>query len=130
MELFGICFELCFNLSIFVLLFKNTLYRQVFGAPIRSYISPVVANIYIYNIYKNVEKTAINSFHTPPILWVRFVDDPFYVNKRSCVGEFHDHLNGISFFIKFTYELVMDFRLPFLNVLVTRQHKPLSLIMM
>ena len=61
-------------------------------------------------------------FGTPPTLWVRFVDDTFCVMKCSYVGEFHDHLDGISSFIKFTHELEMEVRLPFLDILVTRQH--------
>ena len=69
-----------------------------------------------------VEKTAINTFHTPPTLWIRFFDNTFCVIKRSCVGEFHDHLDNISSFIKFTYELEMESRLPILDVLVTRRH--------
>ena len=106
-----LCLELCFNFTVFS--FKNTLYRQVFGAPMGSCISSVVANIFM----AYVEKTAINTFHTPPTLWVRFVDDTFCVIKCSCVREFHDHLDGISSFIKFTYEL---------DVLVTRQHNGAS----
>ena len=83
-----------------------------------SCISPVPSNIFMAYI----EKTAINTFHSPSTLWVRFVDDTFCVIKHSCVGEFHDHLDGISSFIKFTYELEMEGRLPFLNFLVTRAH--------
>ena len=83
-----------------------------------SCISPVVANIFIAYL----EKTSINTFHTPPTLRVRFVYDTFCVIKRSCVEEFRDHLDGISSFIKFTYELEVDGRLPFLDVRVTRQH--------
>ena len=85
-----LCLELCFNFTVFS--FKNTLYRQVFGAPMKSCISPVVANIFM----AYVEKAAFNSFQTPPRLWVRFVDDTFCVTKRSCVGEFHDHLDGVE----------------------------------
>ena len=110
-----LCLELCFNFTIFS--FKYTLYRQVFGAPMGSCISPVVANIFM----AYVEKTAISIFQTPPTLWVRCIDDTFCVIKRSCVGEFHDHLDGISSFIKFTFELEVDGRLPFLDVFVTRQ---------
>ena len=111
-----LCLELCFNFSVFS--FKNTLYQQVFGAQMGSCISPLIANIFM----AFVEKTAINTFHTPPTLWVCFADDTFCVIKRSCVREFHDHPDGISSFIKFTYELEMEGRLPFLDVFVTRQH--------
>ena len=50
-------YKVCFNFTVFS--FKNTLYRQVFGAPMGSCISPVVANIFM----AYVEKTAINTFH-------------------------------------------------------------------
>ena len=111
-----LCLELCFSFTVFS--FKNILYRQAFGAPMESCISPVVANIFTAYL----EKTVISTFHTPPTLCVRFVDDTFCVIKRSCVGEFHDHLDGTSSFIKFTYELEIDGRLSFLDVIVTRLH--------
>ena len=66
-----LCLELCFNFTVF--LFKITLYRQVFRAPMGFCISPVVANIFM----AYVEKTIINTFHTQPTLWVHFVDDTF-----------------------------------------------------
>ena len=97
-----LCLKLCFNFKVFS--FKNTLYRQVFGAPMGSCISPVVANIFMAYF----EKTAINTFHTPPTLWVRFVDDTFCVIICSCVREFHDHLDGISSFIKFITGSLMN----------------------
>ena len=54
-----LCLELCFNFTVF--LFKNTLHRQVFGAPMGSCISPVVANIFMAYI----EKTSYQHFsHT------------------------------------------------------------------
>ena len=72
-----------------------------------SCISPVVANIFM----AYAEKTAINTFHTPPTLrFVLLMTHFVCVIKRSCVVEFHNHLDGISFFIKFTYELEMDSR--------------------
>ena len=80
-----LCLKLCFNFTVFS--FKNTLYRQVFEAPMGSCISPVVANIFM----AYVEKTALNTFHTPLTIWIRFVDDLFCTIKRSCVREFHDH---------------------------------------
>ena len=108
------CLDLCFKSTIFS--FKNTLYRQTFGAPMGSCVSPVVANIFM----EFVEETAINTFHTPPKLWIRYVDDTFCILKRSCVDEFHEHLNSISESIQFTFEREVDGRLPFLDVHVIR----------
>ena len=95
-----LCLELCFNFTVF--LFKNTMYQQVFGAPMGSCISPVVANIFMAHVGRQ-----LSTLYTPPTLKVCFVDDTFCVIKCFCVEEFHDHLDGISSFIKFTYELEM-----------------------
>ena len=75
-----------------------------------SFISPVVADIfmaYVEDMYQHF------TYH---LLWIYFVDDTF------CVREFHDHLDDISSFIMFTYELEMDGRLPCLDVHDTRSH--------
>ena len=36
-----------------------------------------VTNIFLTEI----EKTAVNIFHSPPTLWIRFVDDTFCVSN-------------------------------------------------
>ena len=43
-----------------------------------------------------VEHRAISTFHTPPKLWVRYVDDFFCVIEQQYAEEFHKHLNSIS----------------------------------
>ena len=42
--------------------FKNVLYRQIFGVPMGSCISPILADIF----KEFVEHRAISTFHTPP----------------------------------------------------------------
>ena len=88
-----------------------------------SCISPVVANIFM----EYVEHTAITTFHTPPRLCVRYVDDTFCIMKRSAADEFHQHLNSISSSIKFTVEHEQNNSISFLDVKVTRHKNNSSL---
>ena len=81
--------------------FYDTLYRQIFGAPMGSCISPVVANIFI----KHIKRQALTTFREPPRIWLRYVDDVFCVIKSLVIDDFHHHVNSISPKVKFTLEL-------------------------
>ena len=63
--------SICLKSTVFS--FKNVLYRQIFGVPMRSCISPILADIFM----EFVDHRAISTFHTPPKSWVRYVDDTF-----------------------------------------------------
>ena len=70
---------------------------------------------------KFVEHRAISiSFHTPPKLWVRYVDDTFCVIEEQYAEEFHKHLNSVSPSTTFTLEREQNQSLAFLDVKVTR----------
>ena len=81
-----------------------------------SCISPIIANLYM----EHIEHTAITTFHTPPNLWLRYVDDTFCILDKKHISGFHSHLNSICSHIQFTMENEHDFSLPFLDVLVSR----------
>ena len=82
----------------------------------RSCISPVLANIFI----ENIERQVLTAFREPPRIWLRYVDDVFCVIKLSVIHDFHHHVNSISPNIKFTLELEDNSSLAFLDVRVNR----------
>lgn len=54
------------------------------------------------------EKNTMETFHTRPKVWWRYVDDTFTVIKGSHVAEFHDHINNQLQEISFTREIETD----------------------
>ena len=51
----------CFSSTVFS--YKNSLFKQIFGTPMDSCISPIITSLYM----EHVEHTAITTFHTPAI---------------------------------------------------------------
>ena len=96
--------------------FNDTLYRQIFGAPMGSCISPVVANIFM----EHIERQALSTFREPLKISLRYVDDVFCVNNLSVIDDFHHHVNTLSPNIKFTLELENNSFLAYLDVRVNR----------
>ena len=96
--------------------YKNSLFKQIFITPMGSCVSPIIASLYM----EHVEHTAITTFHTPPTLWLRYVDDTFCILNKDHINDFHSHLNSICSHIQFTIEKEHNFSLPFLDVLVKR----------
>ena len=82
------------------------------GSPV----STVVANL----VMEDVEKRARSTFHSPPKLWKRYVDNTFVIIHKNSVEDFLYHLNTIENSIKFTIKKEADYTLPFLDTLVRR----------
>ena len=108
------CVELCLYSTVFS--FNDSLYRQIFGVPMGTCISPVVANIFM----EHIERQALTTFREPPRIWLRYVDDVFCVIKSSVIDDFHHHINSISPNVKFALELEDNNSLAFLDVYVKR----------
>ena len=69
-----------------------------------------------------LEQTSIKTFHSPPMCWLRYVDNVYAVIKGEHLDNFHQHLNSMQASIKFTREKEVIGTLSFLDVTVTRKH--------
>ena len=67
-----------------------------------------------------VEHRTISTFHTPPKLWVRYIDDTFCVIEQQYAEEFHIRFNSILPSITFALECKQNQSLAFLDVKVTQ----------
>jgi hypothetical protein len=94
--------------------FNGKIYRQKSGSPMGSPISGLLAEI----VMQHLEEIAMRVIK--PKLWVRYVDDTFVILKNSDVPNVHEYINTIVPSLKFTIETEKDFKLNFLDVLVTR----------
>ena len=108
--------SLCVNNTVFT--YKDTFYKQTEGMAMGSPLSPIICNVYM----DRLEKDAIESSPKKPTLWLRYVDDTFLLWDHSSqeLGMFLEHMNIQKQQIKFTMEIEVEGRLPFLDVLVTR----------
>ena len=61
------------------LTFRGKHYKQIFGTVMDSPVSTVVANL----VMEDVEKRALSTFHSPPKIWKRSVDDTFVISTKT-----------------------------------------------
>lgn len=106
--------ELCTNNSYFE--FDGTFYLQIFGMAMGSPLSPVLANIFL----EYVERDLLPSFPgVPPSFWVRYVDDVLaLVSPDFDLEKFLSYINSLYPTLKFSYEWETGGVIPFLDVLI------------
>ena len=97
--------------------FQGDRFKQIFGCPMGSPVSAILANL----VMEYVEEKALLSAPNPPKWWFRYVDHSHVCVKREQVDEFHSHLNSINVYIKFTIEIESDGSNAFLDTKTTRQ---------
>ena len=89
---------------------------QIFGCPMGSPVSAILANL----VMEHVEERALSTAPHPPKWWYRYVDDSHVCLAREHLTEFHFHLNLINQHIKFTVEEESDRSIAFLDTKTTR----------
>ena len=94
-------------------------YKQSHGAPMGGGLSGILSDIYMeyleeknFKIYKH-------------LTWYRFRDDTIMkwnYTKYGPIEEFLKFLNNIDPYLKFTYEIENNYKISFLDILITRNH--------
>ncbi len=87
-------FTFCLNAT--YLAYKDNYYQQTFGTAMGSPVSVTVANL----VMEDVEERALQSYHSPPLFWKRYIDDVCAVEPS----------------ITFTMELESDSKIAFLDI--------------
>ena len=93
--------ELCLSNTYFV--FRSKFYKQKFGAPMGSPISPGVADLCM-EVFEE-EMLANCPEHMVPKIWIRYVDDTYTILHEYFIEDFTKYLNSINENIQFTREI-------------------------
>ena len=109
--------EFCLSTTYFV--FQGTFYKQQFGAPMGSPISPGIADLSM-EVFEE-EMLAYCPRHLAPDLWLRYVDDTFTVLHEYSIEPFSAFLNGRNPHIQFTKEVEENDKLAFLDTCIHLQ---------
>ena len=91
--------------------YENTPYQQVFGCPMGSPVSALLANM----VMEHIEEQALSTFVARPKWWFRYVDDSHACLKKVEVNNFLCHLNSVNSSIQFTHEVESSDGLAFLD---------------
>ena len=109
--------EFCLNTTYFV--YQGTYYKQKFGAPMGSPISPGVADLSM-EVFEEAMLNSCPVFLTPAV-WLRYVDDTFAILHEYVIEEFFTFLNSQNSHIQFTKEPEVEGKLAFLDVEIVLQ---------
>ena len=96
--------------------FGNKYHHQVFGIPMGSPISPMLADLAL----KDLEEVVLQKIRSKIHSYYRYVDDTFSIMPKNMIKETIENFKSYHSRLNFTYELVFDNTLPFLNFLIVK----------
>ena len=105
--------------------YNGSFYKQTFGIPMGSPLSPVVANI----VLERIEQAALEELQQrgiKPIFFRRYVDDCLMGAKAEQVEEILSVFNGFHPRMQFTVETETDGQLKFLDTIMRRSNENIS----
>ena len=105
-------------------LFNGTYYNQIDGVAMGSPLGPILANIFVGHI----EKQIFNTNNEGIIMYGRYVDDVLVcATSIDCIERLSNRLNAMHPNIKFTVELENQGSIPFLDVRIIKKQHGLSM---
>jgi len=103
-------------------IFNKKVYKQTFGTPMGSPLSPVVADL----ILQKLESSILDNFPFKPIFYFRYVDDIALSVPRTSVDSLLDKFNSFHHRLKFTMEMGDNGNyLNFLDLTITKKNNSL-----
>ena len=97
--------------------FNNEFYKQIDGIAMGSPISPIIANIVMENLLDNILKSINFNIHFVKL----YVDDLLLCIPKDKLSEILSIFNNNLFGLEFTLETEKDYKIAFLDTLLTRQ---------
>lgn len=98
--------------------FGDEIYQQTDGVAMGSPLGPVIANIFMVELEKNL----VQGLSDKMKIWYRYVDDTFCFIKENEIENVRDVLNGFHENIGFTYEVENSNSLSFLDVRIIKNN--------
>jgi len=117
MSLLEFCLSNCYFLH------KGSFYVQSDGVAMGGSVSVVVANIYMFHFEELALSSARRLGLLVPDHWLRFVDDVLtrFSGTDGQLQDFLRFLNSLRPSIQFTMEMEMEGKIPFLDILITKE---------
>ena len=102
--------------------FNNDIYQQCHGVAVGSPMGTVIAGIFMVELERTL-LPRLTEYMTP---WKRYVDDTIATGKLTSIDHVLMILNTFHKNIKFTYELEINKKISFLDVLLIRKNDTLE----
>ena len=97
--------------------FDNKYYQQVFGTPMGSPISPMLADL----VLQDLEEVVLNKLSFKIYAYYRYVDDAFLIIPKNMIKEILENFNSYHSRLKFTHEIEFENTLSFINLLMIKK---------
>ena len=103
--------------------FDNQHYDQINGVAMGSPISPILAHLFMSNLEENIDRYKRKKSE----VYYRYVDDIFMIinGTQKDIQKFKKFMNTLETTIRFTVEVQMNNKLPFLDVMIERTDETL-----
>jgi len=103
-----------FILSSTFFTFNNVIYKQTFGTPMGSPLSPIIADL----VMQDLEEQVLSCLKTKLPFYFRYVDDILLTAPRDDINDIFEMFNNYHNRLKFTIEYESNYCLSFLDLLL------------